>query len=113
MSCGSFTNIGPGRSKNLWWEKDKTRTKYNSLPLSLEGYMGDYNYKVLIPDGTNYKPLTTHHHHHHHVVGFKQDLVNVKLKQHAKCLHHRSLSSKVTDPQALDQLLYRDHQSGQ
>jgi len=33
----SFAKIGPsGTSKNLWWEKDKTRSKYNSFPLSLE-----------------------------------------------------------------------------
>ena len=43
----SFAKIGLGTSKNLWWEikEDKTRPKYNSLPLSLERYAGDCNYK--------------------------------------------------------------------
>jgi len=37
----SFAKIGPGTSKNLRFEKDKTRPKYNNLPLSLERYAGD------------------------------------------------------------------------
>jgi len=38
-----FPENRPMDVENLWWKKDKTRPKYNSLPLSLERYAGDCN----------------------------------------------------------------------